>query len=371
MNKAIYTSLIALSIVIAPSLSAGEPYVTEGKKTGAYWPTKGWRTCSPEAAGMDSKALSKAIKYALTPEFNTEGIVVIKDGYIVGETYVGKFKKDTLHTSFSMAKSFTSALVGIAINEKRIDGVDVKLSKYYEGWDKEGDLRSQIKIRNALTLTSGLKWHEDWSKWDPKTNDALKMGASKHYVAYMAARQGLHKPGTFFTYSTGDPMLLSLVLKKATGLTPLEYGKKKLFAPLNFAKIHWEQDADGHTSTAWGIYARVRDYAKFGYLYLRKGKWEDKQLVPEKWVKTSTQTDASVKMWKGYGYLWHVNLPVRLNAPKGTIIPADGYMAEGVMGQHIFVIPSRNLVIVKVAQQKQKPMDVINFLTLVLKAVKP
>ena len=116
------------------------------------------------------------------------------------------------------------------------------------------------------------------------------------------------------------------------------------------------------------LHLTVRDYAKFGYLYLNKGKWEDKQIVQEEWVVKSTRTDPGVKMWKAYGYLWHVNLPLRLNA-EGSNIPADSYMAEGILGQNIVIIPSRDLVIIKVANNQGEGINLVKFLTLVLDAV--
>jgi CubicO group peptidase (beta-lactamase class C family) len=342
-------------------------YIAQGKYTGSYWPTRGWRTCNPEAVRMDSRKLSEAVRYAATPEYNTEGLVVIKDGYIVAEAYFGKFRQDSTHVSHSMAKSFTSALIGIAIDQKLLSGIHEKLCRYYQDWDAndKDDPRSRITIRHALTLTSGLKWQEDWSKWDPATNDALKMGASGRFVKYMSGRAGLHEPGQRFTYSTGDPMLLSLVLQKATGMTAFGFARKNLFKPLNISKVRWDGDREGYTSTAWGLHTTVRNYAKFGYLYLNKGRWENRQIVPKQWVAKSTRTDPGVKMWNAYGYLWHVNLPVRLNAP-GSNLPADGYMAEGVLGQNIVVIPSQKLVIVKVANQRRAQLDLVKFLGMIL-----
>ncbi|MBW1889973.1 MAG: hypothetical protein JRI93_05535, partial [Deltaproteobacteria bacterium] len=109
------------------------------------------------------------------------------------------------------------------------------------------------------------------------------------------------------------------------------------------------------------------------YLFLNKGRWEDRQIVSEKWVETSTRTDASVRMWDAYGYLWHVNLPHRLTFGHSSLstesIPVDGYMAEGVLGQSIFIIPSLDLVIVRVANQTEGRMDLVKFLTMVLAAI--
>lgn len=357
--------------------SIGPGFLGEGKYTGTYWPTKKWRECEPEAVGMNSEKLLKAIEYAATPKFNTDGLVIIRKGHIVGEAYFGNFKINSKHISHSMAKSFTSSLVGIAIDKGQIEGVDEKICKFYDEWncDDDDDLRSRITLRHAMTLTTGLEWHEDWSKWDPNTNDALKMGASDHFVKYMAERNGLYEPGQRFVYSTGDPMLLSKVIQQATGMTAFEYAGQNLFRPLNITSVHWDKDADGYTSTAWGLHTTVRNYAKFGYLFLNKGRWENQQVVSEAWVDKSTRTDPRVKMWAGYGYLWHVNLPYRLKWNKSPVpldsIPEDGYMAEGVMGQNIVIIPSKDLIVVRVANDPAYHMDLVKFLTMVLETIIP
>jgi len=355
--------------------SVRNKYLGEGKYTGQYWPTKEWKECKPEAVGMNSEKLLAAIEYAATPAFNTDGLVIIRKGHIVGEAYLRNFKSNSTHVSYSMAKSFTSTLVGIAIDKGLIASIDEKLCQYYEDWDCDDrdDLRSGITIRHAMTLTTGLEWHEDWSKWDPATNDALKMGQSGYFVRYMSERDGLYEPGERFNYSTGDPMLLSKVIKSATGMTAFEYAKKNLFDPLNTTEVRWDMDRDGYTATAWGLYTTVRDYAKFGYLFLNEGYWKDKPIVSQHWVATSTKTDPSVKMWPAYGYLWHVNLPYRLKWSKSPVptnaIPSDGYMAEGVLGQNIFIIPSKDLVIVRVANQTRGHMDLVKFLTMVLDSI--
>jgi CubicO group peptidase (beta-lactamase class C family) len=350
-------------------------YLGKDEYTGKYWPTKEWRNCRPEAVGMNSDKLLQAIEYATTAAFNTEGLIIIRKGHIVGEAYFGNFKINSRHTSHSMAKSLTSALVGIAIDKGLIKDIDERICQYYQEWnckDKD-DLRSRITIRHAMTLTTGLEWQEDWSKWDPATNDALKMGQSGRFTKYMAERKGLHEPGQRFYYSTGDPMLLSRVIQGVAGVTAFEFARQNLFKPLNITNIDWQEDRDGYTSTGWGLNTTVRDYAKFGYLYLNKGYWEDRKVVSREWVEKSTQTDPTVKMWNAYGYLWHVNLPVRLSIRRPPLstaaIPADGYMAEGVRGQNIFIIPSKDLVIVRVASQTKEAMDLVKFLTMVLNTI--
>lgn len=338
----------------AGSESGSNSNIAQGENTGKYWPTEDWRSCKPEAVGMNSDKLVKFFDYVSKPMFKTEGLLVVKNGYIVGEGYFDGFRKDSKHVSNSMAKSFTSALIGIAIDKGIISGVDAKLCQYYEDWDcKDADIdtRAKITIRHALTLTTGLEWHEDWSKWDFNTNDALKMGASGRFIEYMSERDGLHEPGQRFIYSTGDPMLLSKVIKETTGMHAYDFAKENLFKKIGIKNVRWDKDRDGYTATAWGLYTTVREFAKFGYLYLNKGQWDSQQIVSEKWVEQSTKTDMSVSMWRAYAYLWHINFPMRTRS-SGKTIPEDGFMAQGVLGQLIIIIPSRNLVVVKVANSR-------------------
>ena len=185
---------------------------------------------------MNSEKLLQAIEYAATPAFNTDGLVIIRKGHIVGEAYFGKFKIDSRHQSASMAKSFTSTLVGIAIDKGLIKDIDERICRYYPEWDcnNQDDFRSRITIRHVMTLTTGLQWHEDWSKWDPATNDALKMGQSGRFVKYMAERKGLYEPGSQFEYSTGDPILLSRVIQQVTGVTALEFARQNIFKTFEY-----------------------------------------------------------------------------------------------------------------------------------------
>jgi CubicO group peptidase (beta-lactamase class C family) len=114
----------------------------------------------------------------------------------------------------------------------------------------------------------------------------------------------------------------------------------------------------------------VRDFAKYGYLFLKHGNWDGQQIVPEAWVQASTETDPTVRMWPIYAYLWHTNFPMLFRG-KGDHIPADAYMAEGVLGQNIFVFPSQGLVVVKVANSRglHPDPDQLRLLTLLLDAI--
>jgi CubicO group peptidase (beta-lactamase class C family) len=248
--------------------------------------------------------------------------------------------------------------------------------QHFDEWDcdETSDLRRQITIRHLMTLTSGLDWNEDWSdmsNW--RSNDAIRMDSAPDRVQYVLDKPGRHEPGTMFIYSTGDPALLSGVIESATGMTAYEYAVENLFEPMGVG-IQWNVDDAGHTTTYAGVQATLREYAQFGYLYLNGGLWEGEQLVPEDWIEVSTRTDTSVNGWAGYGLLWHVNLPVRLNAPLSSI-PADGYMAEGIFCQQIFIIPSKGLVVARLSGDSDKVFgcpgeaNEVDLLELVLDAI--
>jgi|TARA_B100000315_G_scaffold253769_1_gene293298 CubicO group peptidase (beta-lactamase class C family) len=371
MNRTIALAVaLCGSLVTSAANAEGSPnQLAQGPKAEAYWPTAGWRTAKPEAVGMNSAKLLQAVDYAGEAQYKTDGVAIIKDGYIVAEAYFGDFKQDSQHFSASVAKSFTNALVGIAIDKGLVPGVHAKLCQYFDEWDcsNADDMRSKIEIRHALTLTTGLKWQENWSKIDPATNDALKMGASRKFLEYMLNREALHVPGTKFTYSTGDPMFMSGVLAKATGMSAFEFAKKHLFDPMGVSSVRWTGDSQGYTGTYANLNLTVRDYAKLGYLYLNKGRWDGKQIVSEDWVAKSIRPDPTVSGRKTYGYLWHINLSSR-PAAKGLNIPGDAYMAAGVMGQNIVILPSNDIVIVRVATIQGGGVNLMKFISMVLDA---
>lgn len=319
-----------------------------GQKPAAYWPTNGWKTCKPEKLNMDSKKLNKAILHAISDTYDTEGTIIVRKGYIVAEAYVGNFTRDTRHKSFSVAKSFTSALIGIALQKGMIKSIDDPIYPHFPELKNLAnvDLKKKITIRHIVTLTTGLEWDEDWEGlfWFIN-NDAVLMHLSGKSFEYVLSKKSAHEPGTVFKYSTGDPSLISGIIENVTnGSSAYQFALENLFKPIGIPGVRWKSDKKGRTTTFAGLQATVREYAKFGYLYLNNGKWENRQIVPEKWVTEST-TSRGMTEW--YGYLWHVNLPVKLKAP-GSKIPADGYMAHGIYGQCIIVIPSKDLVIIRV-----------------------
>lgn len=342
----------ALGHVVTPAPAALAP----------YFPTTAFRTATAAEAGMDPAKLQAAIDFE-TAHSHTQALIVLRGGYVVGERTVPPFAADTRHESYSMAKSFSSALAGIAMNEGVLTGVDQKICNFYPEWDCSAttDPRSRVTLEHAMNVETGLDWHEDWRSNATGTNDTIVGGAGNNLLDYVLAKQAAEEPGTRKRYSTGDPALLSGVFQGATGWSAFQYGKGALFDRIGIGGVTWNSDVLGRTTTYAGLQATVEEFAKLGFLYLRKGKWDSEQVVPEEWVTFTTQAVDPCE--DRYRYLWHINMPLRLAETDPSCadfpycpptvfanLPQSGFFAEGVFGQFIFVLPSADIVVARVAQ---------------------
>ncbi len=346
--------------------TAPSEFIGRGVYLGEYPPTDQWRTCRPEEVGLSSDKLLRAYHYAADPDLNTEGLVIVKDGYIVGEAYFRDYGSTDRHYSYSVAKSFTSAVIGIAIDHGFIDGVSEQVYQYYPQWQQpDTDPRKQqITIRHLLTMTAGIEWNEDNYYSNSSNNDAFIMHRQPDLIQYVLNKPMQHTPGENWYYSTGSSQLLSGVIESATGQTVYEYALPNLLEPLGLHYIGWDHDDAGHTHTGSGVRATVREYAKFGYLYLNRGRWDDEQIVSEAWVDESVQPVSNDVIH--YGYQWW--LKPALRGHEQSIVPSGTYIAWGIYTQQIFVIPEARIVIARVGNDPNG-WDEVRFLTLVLDAM--
>jgi CubicO group peptidase (beta-lactamase class C family) len=174
----------------------------------------------------------------------------------------------------------------------------------------------------------------------------------------------ISKPGTSFRYDSGGVILMSAMLKNRTGMHVDVFGEKHLFGPLGIEKVRWIKNKEGHPHTGGGLYLRPLDMAKFGLLYLRNGKWRDRQVVPDWWVEESLKKHVTFsgrrsRKQTGYGYLWWIQEP----DPSGSG-GSDIYSARGHGGQFIFIIPEHRMVVVTTSEPHnnagfQKPIDIL------------
>ncbi|MBU8892653.1 MAG: beta-lactamase family protein [Bacteroidales bacterium] len=340
-------------------------FISQGLYEGFYFPSTSWKYCNPEEVGVNSKLLSEAHLYISNPDFATDGYAIIKDGYIIAEDYFGNFSINTKHKSYSIAKSFTSATIGIAIEKGFINDVDDKIPEYYTKLNNDNvqQWKKDITISNLLTMTSGIEWSES----GVLTNDIFQMSISDDFVEYVLNKQVINEPGTIWSYNSGESMLLSGIINITTGMSMLEFASENLLEPIGIVNLEWNSDSENHTIAGWGINATVHDYARFGYLYLNNGAWEGTQIISEEWINSSlTPFKNDIPF---YGYLWWLTDETFSNS--SVNLPDDIFMAIGALGQYLVIVPSENLIIVRIGQDfyNENSWQPEEFIRLVLNAI--
>jgi len=306
--------------------------------TADYWPTDGWKTSTPEAQGMDSEELNHMFQYIADKKLDIHSVLIVRNGYLVTEGYYYPHKKEYRHILNSTTKSITSALVGLAIEDGYIESVDQKVVDIFHDWKIENldERKEAVKIKNLLTMTAGLNWNESGA-YGASNDSNTQMWRSKNQVQYVLDRPMREEPGKRFYYNTGASHVLSAIVQRTSGKSSLEYAREKIFTPLGISDIAWGTDNQGIYTGGSRIFMKPEDLAKYGYLYLNKGKWEDKQIIPGSWIEESTQkhfdTPTGLAGRYGYGYQWWQN-------------KFGGYSGRGFSGQYLFVLPEHNLVIV-------------------------
>lgn len=276
-------------------------------------------------------------------EHKTVAFLVIRRDTIVYERYFHGYDAAHMHTSFSAAKSIVSMLIGCAVNDSLIKDVQQPVTDFIPELKKNGF--GQVTVEELLQMTSGLKFDESY---DNPFGDAAKFYYGRRMYHYMAKMKLARPPGEHFEYQSGSSQLLGWVLERALRQhgdqrTITEYANDKLWAPLGMAYAgSWSIDRknDGIEKTFCCLNAPARDYAKFGSLYLHKGNWQGRQLVPAWWVEQSTRVDTTHASPWYYQYQWW--LPSK-----------DGdFMAHGLLGQYIYVNPAKDLVIVRLGTKE-------------------
>lgn len=311
----------------------------EGKPD--YWPTKVWKTASPESQGVDSKILVDMLDMILKKNLDIDSVLVIRNGYIVMDAYCFPRNSDRKHNIFSCSKSVTSALVGIAIDKGYIKSVDLPILDFFpKRVAKNLDANKKaMTLEHLLTMTAGLKCRDSYRyNW----SGLQKMKGSNDWVQFMLNLPMAEAPGTRFEYCNGATFLLSAILQERTGMNALSFAKKHLFGPLGISDITWPSNPQGITLGYGRIYMRPRDMAKIGYLYLNNGVWDGERILSHRWIEASTRTHIpATLMLPGYGYQWWI-------ADHGI------YVAVGHQGQYIFVVPEKDMVVVVTSRLSRK-----------------
>lgn len=274
--------------------------------------------------------------------------LVVKDGKIDQEEYWGEGAEDSRTNSFSMAKTIVSMLAGAAINDNDIESVFQPVTDFFPEWDgnnpENQNLKSSsLQIRHLLTMSTGLEWDERYkSPWSITTE--AYYGTELHDL--MMGLKLVREPGTENDYQSCATQLLAMVIEKAVGKNLSEYASEKLWIPLG-AKYdaEWHLDKEDGNEIAFCCFnSNARDFARFGQLYLNKGKWNGQQIIPEPYVDISLEASSTAD-WYGYGW-WLVNR-------KGH----DAYYMKGMLGQYVCVVPDMNLVFVRLGHKSGQKID--------------
>jgi CubicO group peptidase (beta-lactamase class C family) len=303
-------------------------------------------------------------------EHNTRALVVVYKGRIVGERYAPGWTKDTPQISWSEGKSITAALVGILVKDGQLTLDEPAPVKE---WRAAGDPRAAIRVRDLLHMSSGL----DFSNLGLNGPESFTR-ANKHMRVYF---DGLNvfdhavnqpaavAPDTRWRYQNSDPLSLGRIVREkveAGGGSYLTFPQRALFDPIGARHFVLETDAWGNFIMTGFDYGSARDWARFGLLHLRDGVWEGRRILPAGWTEF-VSTPAPADQTRGYGGLFWLN---RGGAWKG--VPEDAFMASGHMGQFTMVIPSRDMVVVRMGPS---PADSTNyfaaFVSRVLAAIGP
>jgi CubicO group peptidase (beta-lactamase class C family) len=311
-------------------------------------PGEEWTVEEPELEGMDAATLEQAKSYAFQDGKNTQGVVVVRHGVIVSEWYADGADADSWVASWSVAKSFATAVAGIAVEDGKIASIDDPAATYVPQWG--GTDKAGITVENILQMQSGLQWSEDYDPGSVESSDVTQMGLSPNELEYAMARPVAEEPGSTWVYSSGDAMILSGIIEGAVGVPAGEYAQEKLFEPIGMERADWWRDAEDQTLGYCCLDSTARGFARFGLLYLRDGTWGDEQIVPKAWVEASIENAPGDH--PGYGYMWW--LESELDG-----VPDDAYAAQGHDGQYIWVIPSLDLVVVRTGTYAKHPGEAV------------
>jgi len=327
--RLVITLLACAGLSLAPSRGAGlgnngPIIIPEAALASA--PATSLPRSSPEAQGVSSAAILSFIEAADKSIDSLHSFMLLRHGQVVAEGWWSPYNAQSPHVLFSLSKSFTSTAIGLAISEGKLS-VDDEVLKFFpdDAPAEPGANLKAMRVRDLLRMNTG---HETEPPRPP--NQSWKKAFLNHPVRF--------KPGTHFLYNTSATYMLAAIAEKTTGMSLLDYLRPRLFEPLSVENPTWEKSPEGITVGGYGLSVRTEDIARFGQLYLRKGDWGGKRLIPAAWVEEATSFQTSNGSsprsdWEqGYGYqFWRCR--------------NGAYRGDGAFGQYCVVLPQQDAVI--------------------------
>ena len=334
-----------LAILLATLALLSAPLAT-AQQTTHPWPTRGWAASSPEEQGMSSERLARLVEFGAVNDMDS--VLVTRHGRIVLEATYAPFRAGLKHHIYSSTKSVVSTLVGMALGDGLLDSTDRRVVDFFPNrlistgsGAKLDDAKKAITVQHLLDMTSGLTWQEGVSGG---VESVIAMARSPDWQQFVLDQPMATAPGTRFYYNSGNSHLLSAILSKVTGKSANDYAREKLFGPLGIDDVQWQTDPQGVTAGGWGLHLQPRDMAKIGYLWLRGGLWEGKQILPAAWIEGVRKADIDMRE------SWASDL--RYGRQFWLMTRRDTFMAVGKHRQLIVVMPKLDIVAVVTGSQR-------------------
>ena len=302
----------------------------------------GWDASDLASQNIDAARVQRMIEFIQNNPNNIHSVIIVRNNKLVSESYFTGWHRERLHALRSVSKTFVSTVTGIAI-EKGYYSVDSAVAGFlpeYAG--SMGDGKQQIQIKHLLTMTSGIDWDEKTYPSDDPRNDETSFDRSDQRLQYLFEKKMAFRPGEHFEYNSALPVVEAAIIHKATGLDVPVFAEENFFKSLGITNYFWRTDEnDGYLTAIGPLFLCPRDMAKLGQVFLDSGVWKGQRIVSKQWVKDATTTFiGNADDGEGYGYHWWT---ARYDVAGEKI---EVFYARGSGGQYIFVIPSRNAVVV-------------------------
>jgi len=328
-----------------------------------------WPTASPESQGVNGSTLEYYSNLADAGHFGqVHSLLVIRHGRLVHEAYYLGSDREQLHPVYSVTKTVTSALIGIALARGWLPGLQEKVLDYFPQYAEPahpGEWKSAMRLRHLLTMQAGMEWDEEGSSVEMPQNPVFRLINAPDWYRFILDQPMAGPPGAAFCYNSGASILLGGMLQRATGRSAEAIAAAELFNLIGIDRYEWNEGAGGVCNTGWGLRLRPRDMAKFGELLLRAGSWNGTQVVPPAWVQEIFTNRVELEYDYGYGYqIWMMPL-----ARGPAVNRYEIKIAWGYGGQFIFIVPELDMVVVSTATNFQTDGGAIDFIRSLLGAV--
>jgi CubicO group peptidase (beta-lactamase class C family) len=286
----------------------------------------------PEAEGLNSDALRQISADVRNRGYDIRSILVLRHGKLLLEWYAGGVTRDHSHNLFSITKSVTGTLAGIAVDRKQIPPPRTTLNHYFPKDIDAGSPLARISLHDLLTMRSGLPTTRGNQVGTPARSLFDRLHQPSNRLEAILDLPVKSPPGQTFAYGNIEPQLVAAAIEEASRDSLVEFAEDALFEPLDFENHRWLfPDGTGSVTAAYGLWLRAIDLAKLGQLYLQEGLWQGQRVLSSDWIKQATADQTGT----GYGYLWWTNIRSASHL---------SFAAKGVRGQRVQIIPDLNLV---------------------------